>query len=180
MKTFDSLFTELSERITARPEGSGTVAAFDKGVHHLGKKVIEEAGEVWIAAEHQSDEDLAEEAWIVLPGGAGATLPNRLNTLAMNAGFVPRIVQVAPDSWTLVVLVGAGMGISLILSSVRDNVPSRGVVYKPLTQEQKPVEVRLLWRRGDANPALQSVIEISETVFPAPGGPLPAPATGTP
>lgn len=125
-------------------------------------------------------EDLAGEAWIVLPGGAGATLPNRLNTLAMNAGFVPRIVQVAPDSWTLVVLVGAGMGISLILSSVRDNVPSRGVVYKPLTQEQKPVEVRLLWRRGDANPALQSVIEISETVFPAPGGPLPAPATGTP
>ena len=125
-------------------------------------------------------EDLAGEAWIVLPGGAGATLPNRLNTLAMNAGFVPRIVQVAPDSWTLVVLVGAGMGISLILSSVRDNVPSRGVVYKPLTQEQKPVEVRLLWRRGDANPALQSVIEISETVFPAPGGPLPAPAPGTP
>jgi DNA-binding transcriptional LysR family regulator len=125
-------------------------------------------------------EDLAGEAWIVLPGGAGATLPNRLNTLAMNAGFVPRIVQVAPDSWTLVVLVGAGMGISLILSSVRDNVPSRGVVYKPLTQEQKPVEVRLLWRRGDANPALQSVIEISETVFPAPEGPLPAPAPGTP
>jgi DNA-binding transcriptional LysR family regulator len=125
-------------------------------------------------------EDLAEEAWIVLPGGAGATLPNRLNTLAMNAGFVPRIVQVAPDSWTLVVLVGAGMGISLILSSVRDNVPSRGVVYKPLTQEQKPVEVRLIWRRGDVNPALQSIIEISETVFPAPEGPLPAPVPDAP
>ena len=61
MKTFDSLFAELSERITARTEGSGTVAAFDKGVHHLGKKVIEEAGEVWIAAEYQSDEELAEE-----------------------------------------------------------------------------------------------------------------------
>ena len=61
MKTFESLFAELSERIDARPEGSGTVAAFDKGVHHLGKKVIEEAGEVWIAAEYQSDEELAEE-----------------------------------------------------------------------------------------------------------------------
>ena len=61
MKTFDSLFAELSERITARPEGSGTVAAFDKGVHHLGKKVIEEAGEVWLAAEHESDDALAEE-----------------------------------------------------------------------------------------------------------------------
>ncbi|MFI7483384.1 LysR family transcriptional regulator [Kocuria sp. M1R5S2] len=119
-------------------------------------------------------EDLAEEAWIVLPGGAGATLPNRLNTLAMNAGFVPRIVQVAPDSWTLVVLVGAGMGISLILSSVRDNVPSRGVVYKPLAQEQKPVEVRLIWRRGNTDPALRSVIDISEAVLPSPAEPAPA------
>lgn len=118
-------------------------------------------------------EDLADEAWIVLPGGAGATLPNRLNTLAVNAGFVPRIVQVAPDSWTLVVLVGAGVGISLILSSVRDNVPSRGVVYKPLKQEQKPVEVRLIWRRGDSNPAVQAVIEISETVLPVPGAAFP-------
>ncbi|WP_010541772.1 phosphoribosyl-ATP diphosphatase [Dietzia alimentaria] len=61
MKTFDSLFAELSDRIATRPEGSGTVAAFDQGVHHLGKKVIEEAGEVWIAAEYQSDEELAEE-----------------------------------------------------------------------------------------------------------------------
>ena len=118
-------------------------------------------------------EDLAEEAWIVLPGGAGATLPNRLNTLAMNAGFVPRIVQVAPDSWTLVVLVGAGMGISLILSSVRDNVPSRGVVYKPLAQEQKPVEVRLIWRHDDPNPALHAVIDISGAIFPPPAEPAP-------
>lgn len=44
-----------------RPADSGTVQAIDKGVHHLGKKVIEEAGEVWIAAEYQSDEELAEE-----------------------------------------------------------------------------------------------------------------------
>ncbi|MEJ5927271.1 phosphoribosyl-ATP diphosphatase [Corynebacterium sp. H128] len=61
MKNFDSLYAELLERSTSRPEGSGTVAALDKGVHHLGKKVIEEAGEVWIAAEYQSDEELAEE-----------------------------------------------------------------------------------------------------------------------
>ena len=61
VKTFDSLFAELSATIADRREGSGTVAAFDKGVHHLGKKVIEEAGEVWIAAEYQTDDELAEE-----------------------------------------------------------------------------------------------------------------------
>lgn len=61
VKSFDSLYAELLERANTRPAGSSTVAALDKGVHHLGKKVIEEAGEVWIAAEYQSDEELAEE-----------------------------------------------------------------------------------------------------------------------
>lgn len=61
VKTFDSLFAELSDRAASRPEGSGTVAALDAGVHAQGKKVIEEAGEVWIAAEYQSDEELSEE-----------------------------------------------------------------------------------------------------------------------
>lgn len=61
MKTFDELFGELRERARVRPEGSGTVAALDAGVHAQGKKVLEEAGEVWIAAEHESDERLAEE-----------------------------------------------------------------------------------------------------------------------
>lgn len=61
MKTFDELFAELRERADQRPEGSATVAALDAGVHAQGKKVLEEAGEAWIAAEHESDERLAEE-----------------------------------------------------------------------------------------------------------------------
>ena len=61
MKTFDELFAELQDRARHRPEGSSTVAALDAGVHAQGKKVIEEAGEVWIAAEHETDEQLAEE-----------------------------------------------------------------------------------------------------------------------
>ncbi|AUH69024.1 MULTISPECIES: phosphoribosyl-ATP diphosphatase [Gordonia] len=61
MKTFDELFSELADKAQTRPEGSGTVAALDAGVHTLGKKIIEEAGEVWLAAEHESDESLSEE-----------------------------------------------------------------------------------------------------------------------
>jgi phosphoribosyl-ATP pyrophosphohydrolase len=61
VKTFDELFAELRDRAINRPVGSGTVAALDAGVHAQGKKVLEEAGEVWIAAEHESDERLAEE-----------------------------------------------------------------------------------------------------------------------
>ena len=61
MKTFDQLFAELTERQRARPDGSGTVAALDAGVHAQGKKVVEEAAEVWMAAEHESGDRTAEE-----------------------------------------------------------------------------------------------------------------------
>ena len=61
MKTFDELWLELSLKVAQRAEGSGTVAAVDAGVHAIGKKILEEAGEVWLAAEHESDEALAEE-----------------------------------------------------------------------------------------------------------------------
>jgi phosphoribosyl-ATP pyrophosphohydrolase len=61
MKTFDELFAELCERRRSRPDGSATVAALDAGVHAQGKKVVEEAAEVWMAAEHESAERTAEE-----------------------------------------------------------------------------------------------------------------------
>lgn len=61
MKTFDSLWVELSEKVSNRQEGSATVSAIDAGVHSIGKKILEEAGEVWLAAEHESDLALAEE-----------------------------------------------------------------------------------------------------------------------
>ena len=61
MKTFDELFTELSRKAAERPEGSGTVAQLDAGVHAIGKKIVEEAAEVWMAAEHESTDAAAEE-----------------------------------------------------------------------------------------------------------------------
>jgi phosphoribosyl-ATP pyrophosphohydrolase len=61
VKTFEGLFSELADRARTRPEGSGTVAALDAGVHAIGKKVLEEAGEVWMAAEHEGPERTAEE-----------------------------------------------------------------------------------------------------------------------
>jgi phosphoribosyl-ATP pyrophosphohydrolase len=61
VKTFDVLFAELSERARTRPVGSGTVSALDAGVHSIGKKIVEEAAEVWMAAEHESDARTAEE-----------------------------------------------------------------------------------------------------------------------
>lgn len=61
MKTFDQLFAELADKASRRPHGSGTVAALDAGVHTIGKKLVEEAAESWMAAEHESRERTAEE-----------------------------------------------------------------------------------------------------------------------
>ncbi len=60
-KSFESLFSELKELAVKRPSGSSTVQRLDAGVHAIGKKVVEEAAEVWMAAEYQSREETAEE-----------------------------------------------------------------------------------------------------------------------
>jgi phosphoribosyl-ATP pyrophosphohydrolase len=61
VKTFDALFAELSAKVAAADPSSGTVQAVRDGVHAAGKKVVEEAAESWMAAEHESDERTAEE-----------------------------------------------------------------------------------------------------------------------
>ena len=80
MKTFESLWSELEQKLVDRPEGSATVEAVDAGVHEIGKKILEEAGEVWMAAEHESDEALAEEI---------SQLIYRLQTLMLARGLTP-------------------------------------------------------------------------------------------
>lgn len=61
MKTFDELYSELAAKTEAREPGSGTVAAVESGVHGIGKKIVEEAAEVWMACEYEGDEAAAEE-----------------------------------------------------------------------------------------------------------------------
>ncbi len=60
-KTFEELWAELSEKAQSRPEESGTVQSLDAGVHAVGKKLVEEAAESWMAAEHEGPERAAEE-----------------------------------------------------------------------------------------------------------------------
>jgi phosphoribosyl-ATP pyrophosphohydrolase len=61
VKTFDELWAELAEKAETRPAGSGTVSRLDAGVHAIGKKLVEEAAESWMAAEHEGPERAAEE-----------------------------------------------------------------------------------------------------------------------
>ncbi len=61
MKTFEELFAELEDKINKNDPNSGTVKEYDKGIHFIGKKIVEEASEVWMASEYESDNETAEE-----------------------------------------------------------------------------------------------------------------------
>lgn len=61
MKRFEDLFAELQQKVAARDPNSGTVQAVEQGVHGIGKKILEEAGEVWMAARYEGREQTAEE-----------------------------------------------------------------------------------------------------------------------
>jgi phosphoribosyl-ATP pyrophosphohydrolase len=61
VKTFDDLHAELIAKVAASDPQSGTVALLAGGVHAVGKKVVEEAAEAWMAAEHEGPERAAEE-----------------------------------------------------------------------------------------------------------------------
>ena len=80
MKTFDQLFAELAQKVESGDVESGTVSAINGGIHNIGKKILEESGEVWLAAEHESNEALAEEI---------SQLIYHLQTLMLARGLTP-------------------------------------------------------------------------------------------
>jgi DNA-binding transcriptional LysR family regulator len=101
---------------------------------------------------------LADEGFVSLPPHEGAVLPDRLRRLAYENGFVPGIVQVAPDTQTALALVSAEVGCHLTLASVADNATSPHVVFVPLDESAADVALRAAWRRDDRNPALRAVL----------------------
>lgn len=116
--------------------------------------------------------DLAKDPWVSLPVGFGSALQNRLTNLAIAAGFVPRVVQTAPDSWALMVLVGVESGCAVTVSSVRDNLPDPGVKFKRIADPSNPpLEVRLIWRKDNFTPAVDAAVTIAKALFPPPEHP---------
>ena len=83
MKTFDSLYAELAAKVAAGDPASSTVVRVGEGVHAIGKKIVEEAAEVWMAAEHEGTERTAEEI---------SQLVYHLQVLMLAAGLRPEDV----------------------------------------------------------------------------------------
>jgi DNA-binding transcriptional LysR family regulator len=86
---------------------------------------------------------------------------------AMSAGYSPRIVQEAPDSYTILGLVAAGVGVTITVSSVA-HIDTPGLVYREFTDGPPELEAVLVWRPDQLSGATRAVLDIATTVLPTP------------
>jgi DNA-binding transcriptional LysR family regulator len=111
----------------------------------------------------------ADEPFVALRPFQGSVLTDRLERLARAAGFLPQISQIAPDTTTALAMVAAEIGPTLTLSSVADNIADPHVVFVPISDETRPVQLRMAWRNSvPPSPALAAVIPITADELPEP------------
>jgi DNA-binding transcriptional LysR family regulator len=110
---------------------------------------------------------LAEERFVAFPASVGSAIRDASERLCHQAGFTPRVAQEAPDAYNLLTLVGAGVGVALVVESSQ-HIRLDTVAYRPLAGETAPLPIALAWSESGASPALQAVLRVAETVLPTP------------
>jgi DNA-binding transcriptional LysR family regulator len=113
--------------------------------------------------------DFASDPFITLTPHPGSVLGDRFRRLCHAAGFEPNVVQVVPDTWTALSVVGAGVGCAVTVSTVVRNFTDPSVRFIEIVDDIDPVELRMAWLEKRENPAVRAVIELSKTVLPTPG-----------
>jgi DNA-binding transcriptional LysR family regulator len=112
--------------------------------------------------------DLAEENFVSYPARQGSSLRDTAMRACSAVGFWPRVVQEAPDTYTVVALVGAAVGVALLPASA-EKLQFEGVVFRPVTGADVGVPVTLAWRPGDESPVLQGFLQVAAETLPSPG-----------
>lgn len=113
--------------------------------------------------------DLRDDPWVMFPGAYGSNVRDIGMKLTAQAGFTPKIVQEAPDSYTILGLVAAGVGVTLTVSSVQ-HVRTPGLALLPLTGERRFTAATVVWS-AQANQATLAVIELINQVSQTPPRP---------
>lgn len=111
--------------------------------------------------------DLADEPFVSFPARTGSSLRDVTVRTCEAAGHNPRIVQEAPDSYTILALVAMGVGVTLTLSSCM-HIQQTGLVYRPLAGPPVTLQTALAWRRDNPSAALRSVLEVARETLPTP------------
>jgi DNA-binding transcriptional LysR family regulator len=167
-----AVLRELAERTTdlgiarfghAPPGVSSRAVAAERGV------LAVPAGHPLADAGTVSFADLRGEPVVTLPAAVGSAVTAMLTSGCHAAGFAPDVVQTAPDSWTCVALVAAGVGLHFTTDSAARQMFLEGVRIVPLAGSAVPLFSYLVWRSGDRDPALAHVLDISEQVLPTVG-----------
>lgn len=109
---------------------------------------------------------LEGEEFITLPPNPGSTTIERLYGLSQAAGFNPTVIQTAPDTWTILSLVGAEIGCSVTVSSVPQNASFPNIAFVPLEDPQGSFPLLMAWRRDGVSPALAEVLRLAQQLFP--------------
>ncbi|WP_285488123.1 LysR family transcriptional regulator [Amycolatopsis taiwanensis] len=115
--------------------------------------------------------ELRDEPFVMLPAEPTSSVRDGFIRNAHAAGYAPNIVQTAPDTWTAMALVAAGVGITFSIDVAVANVVQEGIRAIPLDEGMTPTYSRLIWRHGDTNPALKAVLAASEEAIPTPSLP---------
>jgi DNA-binding transcriptional LysR family regulator len=111
--------------------------------------------------------DLADEPFVSFPAGTGSSLRDATVQACEAAGHNPRIVQEAPDSYTILALVAMGVGVTLTLTSCM-HIQQTGLVYRPLTGPPVTLQAALAWRTDNPSAALRSVLGVAAEALPSP------------
>lgn len=112
-----------------------------------------------------SAHDLRHQRFIAYPASHGSRVRDAMLSICTAAGFVPHIAQEAPDPYSLLALVGADVGIAMVVGS-SEHIHVDGVKYLPLV-ESIVLPIALAWRDTNPSSALRTVTEIARTIFPA-------------
>jgi DNA-binding transcriptional LysR family regulator len=110
--------------------------------------------------------DFRDEPFVAFPEAFGSAVRAVLVARCRGAGFDPRFIQSAPDSWTCVALVSAGVGLHFTTAGAVAHLPLDGVEIREITDPLPPIAVYLIWRSEDHDPALHRVLRTSEVVLP--------------
>ncbi|MFF9794063.1 LysR family transcriptional regulator [Streptomyces bacillaris] len=110
---------------------------------------------------------LAGEPFVSFPANSGSTVRDAMTEACESAGFTPRVVQEAPDSYTILALVAAGVGVTLTVTSVQ-HIQQNGLVYRRIAGPPIRLSAALAWRPDNPSAALRAVLAVAEEALPTP------------
>lgn len=113
---------------------------------------------------HVEMTQLRNEGFISYPAAHGSRVRDAMLGLCSAAGFTPFITQEAPDPYSTLALVGAGVGVSVIVGTTR-NIQMKGVAYLPIMDTDLTLPIALGWRDSNPSLALRRVVKIAQEVF---------------